>query len=51
MPQFKNTEMTCKIPKKAYTMEEYEQYFQNNLASICQGTYIDAMKALGVENI
>ena len=51
MPQFKNTEMTCKIPKKTYTMEEYEQYFQNNIASICQGTYIDAMKALGVENI
>ena len=48
MPQFKNTEMTCKIPLKAYTIEEYESYFQNNLMTVCQGTYIDAMRALGI---
>jgi hypothetical protein len=49
MPQFKNTEMTCKIPLKAYTIEEYEDYFQNNLLTVCQGTYVDAMRALGIE--
>ncbi len=48
MPQFKNTEMTCKIPLKAYTIEEYESYFQNNLMTVCQGTYIDAMRELGI---
>ncbi len=49
MPLFKDTEMTCKIPLKAYTIEEYEDYFQNNLLTVCQGTYIDEMRALGIE--
>jgi len=49
MPQFKNSEMTCKIPKKAYTIKEYEDYFQNNLLIVCQGTYVDEMRALGIQ--
>jgi len=51
MPVFKDTEMDCKLPKGEYTDESYESYFQENLANICQGTYIDAMRDLGVENI
>ncbi len=47
MPIFKDTVMDCRIPKRAYTGEEYEQYFQENILDICQGTYIDAMKSLG----
>ncbi len=47
MPIFKDTEMDCRIPKKAYTVEEYEQYFQENILNICQGTYIEAMQSLG----